>query len=182
MAWLDENDLDGWVEAIDDDGETLGWMRIIDAHSHDIPIINIETPKRFLMDPYVLYHAKMAYERGLLNRGRDLNDVQTVLLASCINKRQEREAKLREQAFEENLLINNPDGYKAYMQRKREMEAMEVEDGVVIEEQVPQNIEEFLSTLSAFSEAEDLDSDKEQTIGWLSSFLDDEDLEELGDD
>lgn len=183
-GWLEQADLlDDWIEVINPDGDTLGWIerrRTIDIGLHTQVI---ETPERYLRDPYVRYHAKLAYERGLFTGGQDLNDIQIVLLGSQITKNREAEEKLRTRRFEEDMLINNPDLFRTYYEKKTKKDEMdEVTAGV--EERVPTSVEEFLAAIAAFSEDEGAGSSKEQegAEGWLTSLLSDDDLDQMSDD
>lgn len=181
-GWLDSDQPEPFVEAIDPDGEPLGWMSRRDANLLRYTPQIIETPQRYLDDLYVRYHAQLIGERHLYD-GKDLNDVQLALLASNLKKRREHEANLREIGFEENLLVNNPEGYKAYMDKKKQINEAEG-GGPEVEQRVPGSIEEFLATLAAFSEGDDADSGKEQedrAEGWLSSILSSDDLDQMDD-
>lgn len=175
-GWLTEADLDDWIEVINHDGETLGWARNKDLKRLNLRTRIIETPKRFMYDPYVLYHSKLAYERGLFGNAKDLNDIQVVLLASNIVKIKEAEELLRKREFEENMLINNPDMFKAYQKQREEEEMLNTEK---VEEQVPTNMEELIAMLSDSNEGSE---SRQDTEGWLASYLSDDDLDEMGDE
>jgi hypothetical protein len=179
-GWLDGEQSNGFVEAITSDGETLGWLERKQANRLGLIPQVIETPKRYLDDPYVWYHAQLAEERGLFQK-KDLNDVQLVLLSSAMIKRRKEEVSLRDRDLEESMFVNNPELYQAYMDKKKQTE--ESEGGVSVEQRVPGSVEEFLATLAAFGAEEGSDSDKEQDAeGWLASFLSDDDLDQMQDD
>lgn len=183
-SWLDDPPGE-WLEVIDEHGDPLGFLRRSEASRMKMPIQVIETPDRYLTDPYVLYHAQLAYERGMLNRGRDLNDIQVILLASHIIKKREFEKAERERVFEERFFAANPEGYKDYIEKKKQKDENEG-DIANIEQRIPRSIEEFLADVQAFgSEDEASTQDKgqsEATEGWLSSILDDSELEQMSDD
>jgi hypothetical protein len=182
-GWLEQADLkDTWIEVIDQQGTRLGWIERSRIGMLGLQTQLIETPKRYLTDSYVRYHAQLAYERGLLSRGQDLNDVQIALLGGQIIKQNERDEKLRIRKFEEDMLINNGELFKAY-QEKKERQAETDAATLGVEERVPASIEEFLATLAAFSEDEPAGSGKKQegADGWLHSILSDEDLSEMED-
>ena len=181
-GWLDEEDSGDLVEAIGPDGEFLGWITKREAFRQNrVPQI-IETPRRYLDDPYIWYHAQLIDERDLYRDGRDLNDIQLVLLSSALINRRKDVAKEKDRTFEEDMFVNNPELYKAYMEEKKRIK--EASGGVEVEQRVPGSVEEFLATLAAFSEGEASDSDKERerADGWLASFLSDEDLDQMSDD
>ena len=183
-GWLEQSDLhDTWVEVIDGGGTTLGWIERRRADMLGLRTQLIEVPDRYLSDPYVRYHAQLAFERGLLTRGRDLNDVQIALLGSQIIKRNEVDEKLRVRRFEEDMLVNNPDLFKAYRDKKEREHEVNATGGV--QEKVPSSVEEFLAALAAFDADEGVDSGKEQESraeGWLSGLLSEEDLDQMSDD
>lgn len=176
-GWLRESDLDDWTEVINSDGETLGWIRKRDLNRLNIRTKVIETPKRFMIDPYVLYHSKLAYERGAFEND-DLSEVQVVLLASNIVKNREIEETLRKRAFEESMLVNNPDMFKAYQKQKEEEKMLQAED---VQEQVPTSMEELVAMLSEFDGKSGAESGQGEE-GWLSSYLSDDELDSMGDD
>lgn len=174
--WLNEADLNDWVEVIDYEGETIGWARNRDLKRLNVRTRTIQTPKRFMLDPYVLYHSKLAYERGIFSKSEDLSEVQVVLLASNIVKTRETEETLRKRALEENMLINNPEMFKVYQKQQEEERLIKTE---TVQEKVPTNMEELIAMLSDGNEG---DESSEEIDGWLASYLSDEDLETMGDD
>ena len=178
-GWLDGEQPDEFVEVIDGVGKSLGWILRREAKLLRLIPQVIETPPRYLDDHYVWYHAQLINERELFKDGRDLNDVQLVLLSSIIINRRKAEFKERDRAFEENMFINNSELYKVYMDKKIEKD--ELSGGVEVEQRIPSSVEEFLATLASFSEGEASDSDKgrKKAEGWLDSFLSDEDLSEM---
>lgn len=175
-GWLKDSDLDDWTEVINFDGESIGWARRKDLNRLSIRTKTVEIPKRFMIDPYVTYHSKLAYERGLFQG--DMNDVQVILLAGNIAKARETEEILRKRLFEESMLINNPDMFKAYQKQKEEEKMLQAED---VQEQVPSNMEELIAMLSDFDSNDDNDS-LQGSEGWLDSYLSDEELDSMGDD
>lgn len=180
-GWLDEEQDSPFIEVVDGEGEGVGWLLRREANLlHLLPQI-IETPPRYLEDPYVAYHVQLIDERGLFKDGRDLNDVQMVLLSSALINRRKAIAKKEESAFEEAMLINNPTLYQTYMDKKQERK--EVEGDGEIEQRVPGSVEEFLATVAAFSEGDLPDSNKEQekAEGWLAGFLSNDELSEMDD-
>lgn len=177
-GWLTVDDLDDWTEVIDHDGETLGWTRRKDLNRLGIRTKVIETPKRFMLDPYILYHSKLAFERGLFKNSNDLNDVQVVLLSSNIVKSREIDETLRKRSFEEAMLVNNPEMFKAYQKQKEEERLTAVED---VSESVPTNMEELIAMLSNFDGNEGSESNQGDE-GWLASYLSDDDLDSMGDE
>ena len=181
-GWLDQDQPEAFVEVINSEGETLGWLEHRQATILGMIPQVIESPPRYLEDPYIDYHSQLIEERKLFEGQQDLNDIQLVLVGAALIKRRKAEVKERDRIFEENLLIGNPEMYKAYMDKKSE--AQELEGGADVEQRVPGSVEEFLATLAAFSEGEDSDSDKEQenAEGWLASFLSDSDLDQMQDD
>lgn len=183
-GWLADGDSGSdWLEVIDWEGDVLGYSRRRDAVRMDLPVITIETPQRYLEDPYVRVHAVMAKERGVLSQGNDLNDVQLVLIQSNVLKQREIDEKLRERSFEENMYASNPTLWKSYMDNKNK--TAEIEAGMaVIEERVPRSIDEFLADLAAFSEEEVPTGikERERVEGWLAALLTDDDLEDMQDE
>lgn len=181
-AWLDGPDPgNDWLEAAGPDGQVLGYVQRREAHVLGLPIRRVEIPKRYIEDSWVRNHAAMAYARGIFSNGQDLNDVQIVLLAGEIIKRRELEENLRTRVFEESMIINNPTLYQEYSEKKQRDAGVEVGLGLV-EERVPESVEEFLATLGSFSEDESPGSDKDrESVGWLSSFFNDDELDQMDD-
>lgn len=182
MAWIRQEDLDDWLPAIDDDGTTIGYIRSRVARQLNIPIITIEKPKRYLKDPYVNYHSSIIKERGLLSRGQDLNEVQTVLLMSQMIKRREEEIENRKNYFEEMLFANNVDLYKAY---KEQEEKEKMKNDPRFQQMRPQSLEDLMAMFSSFDEQIDLNRDKKESaseeIGWLDAILAEEDIDKMQD-
>lgn len=181
-GWLEQSDLgDTWIEVIDADGITLGWIERSRTVKLSLRTQIIETPERYLKDPWVRYHAQFAYERGLFTRGQDLNDVQIALLGGQMIKTREVEERMRVRRFEEEMLINNAAMFRAYRDKKEQKEEIDAATAGV-EERVPGSIEEFLATVAAFSEEEPAGSGKGQEAeGWLQSLLSEQDLDEMED-
>ena len=181
MAWLEENDLENWVEVVNYDGDFLGWLKASDARHLRIPIQFVESPPLFKEHPFVINHAIVAEQMGML-KARDesgVSEIQRVLLASNFIRQHEREERYRVRAFEESLFVSDQDRYKAYQEVKENKDPMDV-DGVMVEERVPQNIEEFLAALGAFTEeVDEVNSDGDS--GWLDSILSDNELDSMGE-
>lgn len=182
MAWIKEEDLDDWLPAIDDDGNTIGYIRSKIARQLRIPIITIEKPKRYLKDPYVLYHSSLLRERGLLTRGQDLNEVQTVLLLGQMVRDRESEVNSRKNSFEEMLFANNPELYKQY---KDQEEKERIKNDPRYEQMRPQSLEDLMAMFSSFDEEINSTRDKEQEDsrpeGWLDAILADEEINRMQD-
>lgn len=182
MAWIKEEDLDDWLSAIDDDGNIIGYIRSKIARQQGIPIITIEKPKRYLKDPYVNYHSALIKERGILSRGQDLNDVQTVLLLAQIIKEREDEISLRKQSFEEMLFANNLDLYKSY---KEQEEKERMKNDPRFAQMRPQSLEDLMAMFSSFDEEINSNRDKEgqepKQEGWLDAILAEEDIDKMQD-
>ena len=181
MAWLEENDLnDKWTQVIDSSGEVAGWIDNYNAEMLNLDYHTVETPKRFLTDPYVLEHAIRAQELGLLN-GYDLSEIQNVLLVTNIKRRNDKEEMLLTRKFEESLWITNPDMYKAWKEHQAQVAETSFEEAGV-EETVPQSVEEFFEALNLFTEGDEVDDHyQEPQEGWLDSVLDDDELSQMGE-
>ena len=180
--WLDDAEYDNeFVQVIDWDANVLGFLPRNHLKMLDMETRVIETPKRYLEDPYVKYHTLLAYKRGILTNSDDINDIQQVLLGAYIIKEREFEEQMRIRSFEDNLFASNLDMYKSYMEKKQQDKDIEQFEGV--EERVPRNVEEFLEALGAFNEEEDSDDikRKERVEGWLASILSEEELDLLED-
>jgi len=74
---------------------------------------------------------------GILNKP-DLNLVQQCMLTSVIIRKKEQEIELEQLHFEQNMVINNPEMYKKYIETKEENAENE---GIVWS--TPQSIEEI---------------------------------------
>lgn len=185
MSWLEDSNPGEFLEALDDQGELVGYIRRREAEDLGLRFRTIEIPHRYLDDPFVRYHVQMAYERGLLTRGQDLNIIQVILLTSHLVKRAEQDEKLRVRQFEESMLATVPEWVREYFARKqKQVEEEEFIDSADVEERVPQSIEEFLQHIKAFSADDEEGSSKEQedNLGWLSSLLSDAELDEMPDE
>jgi len=79
----------------------------------------------------------MANAMGILNKP-DLNLVQQCMLTSVIIRKKEQEIELEQLHFEQNMVINNPEMYKKYIETKEENAENE---GIVWS--TPQSIEEI---------------------------------------
>lgn len=182
MAWIKSEDLDDILPAIDDDGNTIGYIRSKSARQLGIPIITIEKPKRYLKDPYVVYHASLLKERGLLSRGQDLNEVQTVLLLGEMIRQREGEMSSRKNSFEEMLFANNPELYKQYKdQEQKEL----IKNDPRYQQMRPQSLEDLMAMFASFDEEANLTRDKEEgegePEGWLDAILAREDINKMQD-
>lgn len=137
------------VRAIDRDGNTLGYLSMDDCDRFGLKVVEVEAPTRYIDDPYIVYHADMAYEQGLLTDGRDLNPVQAAMLLSVIVRRERRRRERDEAMLLSNMALLRPDAYQRYMaQRQIEEETEEDEiDETGIEWKVPRSMEEFLEIL-----------------------------------
>lgn len=143
-------DQNPWIEVVNDDGDTVGYIHERDAYLSGIEILEVRPIRRYLEDSYVRYHAHLAYERGLLTKGQDLNDVQVAMLATRMRVERDKEEALHERDLAENMAINNPMMYKAFTdrrQKEREREAM----ADMVQERIPNSMEEFMDALKAFS-------------------------------
>lgn len=180
IGWLDEHPVDEWIEVIDPEGDTLGWLPRNEATRQRLPLHLIEVPERYLDDPWVIYHVQLCEERELFKR-TDLNDVQQILLSSALIRRRRHAAQEAERTFEERFFASNPEGYKAFKDQQEAQE--EANEGIAdVEQRVPANIEEFLATIAEFSEAEDEGRDKDreaESQGWLASTLSPDELGEM---
>lgn len=181
-GWIEE-ELDDFLDVVDGDGKDLGFISRADASRLHMHTQLIQTPERHLKDPYIRYHSQLIEERGLYKGNQELNDVQTVILSANLINRRELEGKISERRFEESMLVNNPEMYKLYREQQQREEENDV-DSAGVEQRIPGSVEEFLAALSTFSEdpGESSDKEREHAEGWLSSFLTDQDLDEMQDD
>lgn len=85
--------------------------------SQPCTICNQEKEPRWEKDPYILSHAEMAYERGLL-KGEELNDVQIGLLICQMSRLEKLKRDEVEAQFEQNMFVTNPELYKVYKEQK----------------------------------------------------------------
>lgn len=182
MAWIREEDLDDWIPAIDDDGSTIGYIRSKLSRQLNVPIITIEKPKRYLKDPYVIYHSSVIKERGLLSHGQDLNEVQTVLLLGQMIREKEAEVSAHKSDFEEMLFANNAELYKAY---KEQEEKEKMKNDPRFQQMRPQSLEDLMAMFTSFDEEINLTRDKEENSeeqsGWLDAILAEEDIDKMQD-
>lgn len=175
LSWSE--DPQRWVDVVDDHGHTVGYVTEKDALLNGAILLDVLPPERYLKDPYVRYHAQLAYERGLLNRGQDLNDIQIVLLASQVINQREQDDANREQRFIESMAINNPAMYKNYVEEKdRETEQEALEE--MIEWKTPGSLQQFFADLQKLNDDNVLSD--EEVEGMTSSLAEDE-LSELSD-
>ena len=141
------------IDVIDENGDIIGYIPYGQALKENFPILIIEDPPRWKEDPYVLWHSDMAYERGLLSHGQDLNEIQKILLASYMVRSRERENTLRETQFMESLFVADPERYQQWLKAKQQREAQEAisENTVWMAPQSPQELLEVLKQLGAES-------------------------------
>lgn len=180
MAWIKTEDVyQNWLEVVNNDGETLGYIRHTDARRANIRTITIEKPQKFVKDPYVGYHIEILMRSGLLTSGRDLNEVQTVLLLGYIINEKKESTELRKIDFEQLLFVNNPEMYKNY---KEQEEQRRLAENPEYQQLRPQSLQELLAMFETFDEAASSTQDKQgQPIGWLDDLLDDEEASQLRD-
>lgn len=178
MAWIKTEDIyQQWIEAINDDGEIIGYIRKVEARRFGIRTITIEKPQKFIKDPYINYHRDILIRSGILTSGRDLNEVQSVLLLGSIVNERKNNAEERKNNFEEMLFANNPEIYKSY---KEFQEQQELNDDPDFQQARPKSLEELLSMFNAF----EVDSEGEEAkkpAGWLDAMLDEEDAAQIRD-
>lgn len=168
------------VRAIDRDGNTLGYLSLDDCDRFGLTVSRVETPARYLDDPYVIYHADMAYEQGLLTNGRDLNPIQAAMLLSVIVRRERRRRERDEAMILSNMALLRPDAYQRYIAQKdaeRQAEEDEVDESS-IEWKVPRSMDEFLEILKDIG-GED---EQEPTSMRLRDELPDEVVAEIDDE
>lgn len=177
MAWIKTEDVyQQWIEAIDDDGEVIGYIRKAEARRLGIRTITIEKPKKFVKDPYVTYHTELLLRSGVLTDGRDLNEVQTALLLGSLVREKESQAEQRKTDFEEMLFANSPEMYKSY---KEYQEQQRLNDDPEYQQLRPKSLEELLSMFNVFETVDEKGNQKE--IGWLDALLDEEDASQIRD-
>jgi len=174
-AWFNsvEELPDKMIPFVDDDGGILGYLPERDCKKQNIPIFTIENEKRFLDDSYVLNTAFVAYERGLLNQGQDINEIQEVLLKSVIINKRKKDEDLQERTFTENMFVNNQALYKSYMEFKKQKEDSkefeEYGDEEFIEQRVPGSMQELMDILKEFNEeGEEEEPEEDHEEEWAS--------------
>ena len=86
---------------------------------------------------------------GILNKP-NINLVQQCMLTSVIVRKQEQEIELEQLHFEQNMVINNPEMYKKYIETKEENSENE---GIVWS--TPQSIEEIYAIDQIVSDIND---------------------------
>lgn len=177
MAWIKTEDVfQQWIEAIDNDGEVIGYIKKSEARRLGIRTITIEKPKKFIKDSYVNYHTEILTRSGILTSGRDLNEVQTVLLLGSLVNEKEELAEKRRTNFEEMLFANNPEMFKSY---KEYQEQQRLNDDPEYQQLRPKSLEELLSMFNAFEE--DVEGEEKKTAGWLDAMLDEEEAAQIRD-
>lgn len=173
------------VRAIDRSGRTLGYLSLHDCKRFGLTPVEAVTPTRYLDDPYVTFHADMAFEQGLLRKGKDLNPVQWAMVMSVIARRERRRNERDEMMLLANMALLRPDAYEHYVRRKKVEEMEEEELGVPesdIEWRAPRNMEEFIDVLRALGEDEDSSEDRAAHGMSMSEVLPEDVIENLEDD
>lgn len=181
MAWITSEDVyNDWIQAVNGDGDFVGFIRQSEARRQDIKILTIEKPEKYKKDPYISYHAEMLVRSGVLTNGRDLNDVQSILLLSYIIKEKEDAAEDKQGNFEQLLFASNPELYKAYKEYQQQQEMIQNPE---YQQLRPKSLQELLSMFDAFDEETPSDQDKDQTkpAGWLDDILDEEEISQIRD-
>jgi len=179
-GWLTQYDLDNkWTQVVDSDN-VLGWIDNYNADRLHLDYQMVESPKRYMTDTFVKEAARMANKQGLLS-GSTMSEVQQILLYTIMISERSDEEEMRVRDFEEKLWMTNPDLWKAYSDRKEQMEAATFE-GDDFEEVVPQSIEEFFETLNLFSEGlSEADKEEAKEVGWLDLILDEDEIAQMGE-
>lgn len=181
MAWITSEDVyEDWIKTVDNNGDFLGFIRQTEARRLNIRIITIEKPQKYKQDPYVTYHAEMLVRSGKLTSGKDLNEVQNVLLLSQIIAEKEDLAEQQKSDFEQMLFANNPELYKSYKEYQHQVE---LSNDPEYQQLRPKSLQELLSMFDAFDEeiSPDQDKVKGKTTGWLDDLLDDEEISQIRD-
>lgn len=180
MAWITTEDVyEQWLKAVDNNGDTLGFIKPSEARRLGIRTITIERPAKFIKDTYVKYHSEILMRSGILTSGRDLNEVQTVLLLGFIVNEKEDEASKNKLDFEQLLFANNPELYKNYKEQEEQRRFAENPD---YEQIRPKTLNELLAMFEAFSgEAESPQDSENKPRGWLDDILDDEEISQIRD-
>lgn len=131
------------------------------------PECYVSPGSRWKHDPYVVHIATMLYEHGGL---QGLNEVQALLLASVvIKKNQSKSSELREQ-FEQMLFVHRPEAWNE-LQRRREPKNKSWEDQV--EWKAPETVEEAMEVSKMFEELAqqhgvDTDQELDEEDEWVS--------------
>lgn len=181
MAWIKTEDVyEKWLEAVDRNGDLLGFIKSSDARRLGIKTLTIEQPQKFIKDAYVKYHAEILIRSGVITSGRDLNEVQTVLLLGTVINERKAEAETRKLNFEQLLFANNPEMYKSYKEQEEQRIMAENPDYQQIR---PQGLEDLLAMFAGFDETSGSDQDKNQgkVVGWLDDILDEEEASQIRD-
>lgn len=166
------------VEIIDQTGAARGYLPRNQVDQLGLDFVEIEYPERYTSDPYLMYHFDLAYERGILTQGRDLNDVQIVGLASHIIRQRKQEEQLRERKFNEDMLINNAEMYKLWQEHQRKAEIEKEFEGEV-EWRAPKSPADLFKMLGDFDEFPD-EIEPEPEAG-IDTILSPDDLEGLSE-
>lgn len=181
MAWITTEDVyEQWVPAVDNNGDTLGFIKPSEARKLGIRVVTIEKPLKFLKDAYVTYHSELLVRNGALTSGKDLNEVQTVLLLGYMIIEKENEVDRRKIDFEQLLFANSPEMYKSY---KEQEEQRRLAENPEYEQIRPKSLNELLAMFEVFDEAASSTQGKEQnpTSGWLDDMLDDDEISQIRD-
>lgn len=182
MAWLRTEDVyEQYIEAVDNNGETLGYIFPSEARKLGIKTINIEKPQKFIKDSYVTYHTELLIKSGVLTSGRDLNEVQTVLLLGSIINEKKEQVDQNKINFEQLLFANSPEMYKSY---KEHEEQRRLAENPEYEQVRPKSLQELLSMFDAFNDDTESIQDRESSnisSGWLDDLLDEDEISQIRD-
>jgi hypothetical protein len=124
---------------------------------------------------------------GILNKP-NINLVQQCMLTSVIVRKQEQEIELEQLHFEQNMVINNPEMYKKYIETKEENSENE---GIVWS--TPQSIEEIYAIDQIVSDINDqlvnevTEEEKKANEEFVKKFasmdlFENIDIDQIGDD
>lgn len=108
---------------------------------------------RWEKDPYIVTHADLAYERDILKG--DLNDTQLTMLMSVMIRRNQMKRDEAELYLESQLLVQDPERYKAYIEEKKRIKR----ENAGLEKEpiwfVPQTYEEAKALAEHFSDLDE---------------------------
>lgn len=161
------------VRAFDTEGEHVGWVTRRDCELNRLSVGVYEPPVRYKDDPYVRYHARLGYKQGIF-RGSSLNEVQKSLLISALIQEQEEEAEIERARMLHQMLITNPEMYKAYREKEEQEKAAQMLEKSGIEWRTPSTPEEVMEMLADVDD--DFLQELEQEMG-----LDDETKDQMSD-
>lgn len=184
MSLLSDLSAEDWVHAFDREGKDLGYLTARDCDLLDLELVEALPSERYRTDPYVVYHATMAYERHVFSQP-ELNALQEALLNVYMIKRNERRAEEARQVWLGNMMIQSPKMYQEYMRAESERKAMEREQSSGIEWRAPSTKEEFEDVIKEiFGEEgppEEEHEDEPRTVQPIDEVLPPEVLEGLRD-